>query len=101
MAESKDTPITFEEIQTSDWVEGTQGNNALHDYLLIATSGEAHTIMGTVPNNGLEAWRLLSKRFDPRGPNMIWTDVCCSSSLRMCSAQRLWITCQNASWIGR
>ena len=67
IAESKDTPITIAEIQSSDWDEGGQGNSALHDYLLVATSGEAHTIVGTVPGNGLEAWRLLSKRFDPRG----------------------------------
>ena len=61
------TPITSEEVAVGEWAEGADGNRAIFDYLLIATVGEAHGIVETCPDNGLEAWRLLIKRYDPRG----------------------------------
>ena len=66
-AEARTEPIDKASVANSEWPEGAEGNSALHDFLLMSTAGEAHAIVASVPGNGLEAWRLLVKAFDPQG----------------------------------
>ena len=63
----KDTEVTNGTIASWKWDPALDADSKLHDMLLLVTSGEANSIVESVPGRGFESWRLLHARFNAVG----------------------------------
>ena len=66
-AESQTTPITAEDIQSTNWAPATEVNVELYEYLQTVTAGEALVLIERFQDRGFEAWRQLVRRHNPVG----------------------------------
>ena len=63
--EKEENPVDLDVMQGSwDWAK--TGNAKFHDLLMNITSNDALLIVESVPERGFEAWRLLSRRYNPK-----------------------------------
>ena len=60
----KYTAVDIDLMQSWDWISAVVADSKLHDMLLMITAGEAQGIVESVPEQGSEAWRLLSVRYN-------------------------------------
>ena len=63
----KDCPVDEQVLTSWDWRDVVQADSKLHDFLLMATAGEALGVVESVAGRGFEAWRLLNVRFNAIG----------------------------------
>ena len=66
-AEAEIVPIDTQRMDPN-WAEALYLSPALHTRLLSLTSGVSFQVVNATNGNGLEAWRLLAKKFNPTTP---------------------------------
>ena len=66
-AEAETVPIDTRQMDPN-WAEALYLSPALHTRLLSLTSGVSFQVVNATNANGLEAWRLLAKKFNPTTP---------------------------------
>ena len=65
-AENQAEPIILADVEQSFGDEGVKMNAELGAFLEFHTEGPAAQTISTAQGSGVEAWRLLSRRYDPR-----------------------------------
>ena len=66
-AELESTPIDRDSLGTLQWDAAEAATNKLYDLLVMLLSDDPLVLVENHPNNGFEAWRALSRRYDPVG----------------------------------
>ena len=66
-AEAEVTPIDADSLNTLGWEHIETANAKLHDWLMMVLADDPLVIVENFPGQGFEAWRALSRRYDPVG----------------------------------
>ena len=67
LVETEVTKIDDETIELMPWEYAKEGNVKLYDFLVLVTRGDAQNIVEARAGEGYEAWRQLTKRYNPKG----------------------------------
>ena len=64
--------VDFETINAMNWAPADEANGRLYDLLVMLLADDALIIAENHPGQGFEAWRSLSKRYDPVGEQFMF-----------------------------
>ena len=67
VSEREGGPITSESMEQMDWQQMKTADSKLYDVLLLVTGEDAQALVEQFEGQGFEAWRQLSKRWNPTG----------------------------------
>ena len=70
--ERETEPVDYATINSMNWAPATQANTRLFDFLITIVADDALIIVENHPGQGFEAWRALSKRYDPAGEQFMF-----------------------------
>ncbi len=70
--ERETEPVNYATINNMNWEPAAQANTRLFDFLVNIVADDALIIVENYPSQGFEAWRALSKRYDPAGEQFMF-----------------------------
>ena len=74
-AELESVPITEDTMQVLSWAPAEQANNKLYDMLIMHLADDPLILVENHLNDGFEAWRALSRRYDPVGEQFVFDQM--------------------------